>query len=205
MQTRHSEEPVCGTLVRREPIRKRSGFGSDLWQVVAAVQGRLSRANVDRGSTNPACVGDKTEGTPLQKRNSPTQSQHIRRVYLWLGKLLFSSSTMATNLRSSVLIPLMIACTHRFAIGLRSYGNPAKGRMLLAFLPFSVVLPVRRNQFNAELLQRLPQRIRIVTTLGNRALGLSPRSVLAKSATSLSFTCIRVANRDACRVKQTRR
>ena len=74
-----------------------------------------------------------------------------------------------------------------------------------AFLQFSVVLPVRRNQLNAELLQTLPQRIRIVTTLGNRALGLSPRSVLAKLATSPSFICIRVANRDGCRVKQTRR
>jgi transcriptional regulator with AAA-type ATPase domain len=30
MQTRHSEEPVYVTLGRREPIRRRSGFGSDL-------------------------------------------------------------------------------------------------------------------------------------------------------------------------------
>jgi hypothetical protein len=51
----------------------------------------------------------------------------------------FSSSTMATNLRSlTMLIPSLtqrtrIAFIHRFAIGLQSYANPAKGPMLLVF------------------------------------------------------------------------
>jgi hypothetical protein len=53
----------------------------------------------------------------------------------------FSSSTIATNLRSLTVLTLpltqwtRIACIHRFAIGLQSYANPAKGRMMLVPKP----------------------------------------------------------------------
>src|SRR5271165_1274380 len=42
--------------------------------------------------------------------------------------------------------------------------------------PFLIVLPVRRDQFSASLLQPLTQRVRIVAAVGNHALGLLPRA-----------------------------
>jgi hypothetical protein len=44
--------------------------------------------------------------------------------------------------------------------------------------PFFIVLPVRRDQFNAALLQPLTQGIGIVAAVGDHALGLLPRSAL---------------------------
>src|SRR5271157_2818874 len=41
--------------------------------------------------------------------------------------------------------------------------------------PFLIVLPVRRNQFNASLLQSLPQRVRIVAAVGDYAFRLLSR------------------------------
>ena len=44
--------------------------------------------------------------------------------------------------------------------------------------PLLIVLPVRRNQFNASLLQPLTQRVRIVAAVGDHALGLLQRAAL---------------------------
>ena len=41
--------------------------------------------------------------------------------------------------------------------------------------PFLIVLPVRRDQFNASLLQPLPQRVRIVAAVGDYAFRFLPR------------------------------
>src|SRR5271157_83879 len=42
--------------------------------------------------------------------------------------------------------------------------------------PFLIVLPVRRDQFNASLLQPLTQRVGIVAAVGDHALGFLPRA-----------------------------
>src|SRR5271157_1041188 len=44
--------------------------------------------------------------------------------------------------------------------------------------PFLIVLPVRRDQFNASLLQPLPQRVRIVAAVGDHAFRLLSRAAL---------------------------
>ena len=45
--------------------------------------------------------------------------------------------------------------------------------------PLLVVLPVRRDQFNASLLQSPTQRVGVVAAVGNHALGLLPRAASA--------------------------
>src|ERR1035437_3930119 len=45
--------------------------------------------------------------------------------------------------------------------------------------PLLVVGPVRRNQFDASLLQSPTQRVGVVGAIGNHALGLLPRAALA--------------------------
>src|SRR5260370_36327466 len=46
-------------------------------ELLLLFQGAHPGKNADRESNNPACARDKTQGTPLQKRKSPTQSQQI--------------------------------------------------------------------------------------------------------------------------------
>src|SRR5664280_1410284 len=105
-----------------------------------------------------------------------------------VSKIPSESNPEAGEVEEGIVSGEQMLMTHQQAAelsepGIGSFHDPAAlvaSQFALIFIaPLLVVGPIRRNQFDASLLQSPTQRVGVVAAIGNHALGLLPGAALA--------------------------